>query len=251
MKILTLASLFLVTACLYASAGFGGGSTYTALLVLAGTEFHLIPLIALSCNIVVVMGGVWRFHKVGALRIKPLLPFLIGSIPAAWIGGRLPISETFFIGLLSVALLLAGLRLLFVKLPERGNETRPTPMLLAALIGTVLGGLAGLVGIGGGIFLAPVLYGLKWGRPRQIAAACSFFILVNSVAGLFGQMLKFQDQNILDQIPTYIPLILAVFIGGQIGAWLSSKKLDPILLKRITACLILVAAVRLLWGLFA
>lgn len=251
MKILTLASLFLVTACLYASAGFGGGSTYTALLVLAGTEFHLIPLIALSCNIVVVMGGVWRFHKVGALRIKPLLPFLIGSIPAAWIGGRLPISETFFIGLLSVALLLAGLRLLFVKLPERGNETRPTPMLLAALIGTVLGGLAGLVGIGGGIFLAPVLYGLKWGKPRQIAAACSFFILVNSVAGLFGQMLKFQDQNILDQIPTYFPLILAVFVGGQIGAWLSSKKLNPILLKRITACLILVAAVRLLWGLFA
>lgn len=250
MKILTLASLFLVTACLYASAGFGGGSTYTALLVLAGTEFHLIPLIALSCNIVVVMGGVWRFHKVGALRIKPLLPFLIGSIPAAWIGGRLPISETFFIGLLSVALLLAGLRLLFVKLPERGNETRPTPMLLAALIGTVLGGLAGLVGIGGGIFLAPVLYGLKWGKPRQIAAACSFFILVNSVAGLFGQMLKFQDQNILDQIPTYFPLILAVFVGGQIGAWLSSKKLNPILLKRITACLILVAAVRLLWGLF-
>lgn len=251
MKILTLASLFLVTACLYASAGFGGGSTYTALLVLAGTEFHLIPLIALSCNIVVVMGGVWRFHKVGALRIKPLLPFLIGSIPAAWIGGRLPISETFFIGLLSVALLLAGLRLLFVKLPERGNETRPTPMLLAALIGTVLGGLAGLVGIGGGIFLAPVLYGLKWGKPRQIAAACSFFILVNSVAGLFGQMLKFQDQNILDQIPTYFPLILAVFVGGQIGAWLSSKKLDSILLKRITACLILVAAVRLLWGLFS
>ena len=251
MKILTLASLFLVTACLYASAGFGGGSTYTALLVLAGTEFHLIPLIALSCNIVVVMGGVWRFHKVGALRIKPLLPFLIGSIPAAWIGGRLPISETFFIGLLSVALLLAGLRLLFVKLPERGNETRPTPMPLGVLIGTALGGLAGLVGIGGGIFLAPVLYGLKWGKPRQIAAACCFFILVNSVAGLFGQMLKFQDQNILDQIPTYIPLILAVFVGGQIGAWLSSKKLNPILLKRITACLILVAAVRLLWGLFA
>ena len=250
MKILTLASLFLVTASLYASAGFGGGSTYTALLVLAGTEFHLIPLIALSCNIVVVMGGVWRFHKVGALRIKPLLPFLIGSIPAAWIGGRLPISETLFIGLLSVALLLAGLRLLFVKLPERGNETRPTPMPLAVLIGTVLGGLAGLVGIGGGIFLAPVLYGLKWGKPRQTAAACSFFILVNSVAGLFGQMLKFQDQNILDQIPTYFPLILAVFVGGQIGAWLSSKKLNPILLKRITACLILVAAVRLLWGLF-
>ena len=250
MKILTLSALFLITACLYASAGFGGGSTYTALLVLAGTEFHLIPLIALSCNIVVVVGGVWWFHKVGALRIKPLLPFLIGSIPAAWIGGRLPISETLFIGLLGVTLLLAGLRLLFVKLPERGNETRPTPMPLAVLIGTALGGLAGLVGIGGGIFLAPVLYGLKWGKPRQIAAACSFFILVNSVAGLFGQMLKFQDQNILDQIPTYFPLILAVFVGGQIGAWLSSKKLNPILLKRITACLILVAAVRLLWGLF-
>ena len=250
MKILTLTGLFLITACLYASAGFGGGSTYTALLVLAGTEFHLIPLIALSCNIVVVMGGVWRFHKVGALRIKPLLPFLIGSIPAAWVGGRLPISETLFIGLLGVTLFLAGLRLLFVKLREHGNETRPTHMPLAVLIGTVLGGLAGLVGIGGGIFLAPVLYGLKWGKPRQIAAACSFFILVNSIAGLFGQMLKFQDQNILDQIPTYIPLILAVFVGGQIGAWLSSKKLNPILLKRITACLILVAAVRLLWGLF-
>ena len=247
MKILTLSTLFLITACLYASAGFGGGSTYTALLVLAGTEFHLIPLIALSCNIVVVMGGVWRFHRVGALRIKPLLPFLIGSIPAAWIGGRVPISETVFIGLLGIALLLAGLRLLFVNLPDENRDTRPTPMPLALFIGIALGGLAGLVGIGGGIFLAPVLYGLKWGKPREIAAACSFFILTNSLSGLFGQMVKLQDQNSLDQIVVYIPLIIAVFIGGQIGAWLSSKKLDPVLLKRITAGWILVAAVRLLW----
>ena len=88
---------------------------------------------------------------------------------------------------------------------------------------------------------------LKWGHPRQIAAACSFFILVNSVSGLFGQVSKFQEQNILDQIPMYLPLILAVLIGGQFGAWLSSKRLDPVRLKKLTAVLILVAAVRLLW----
>jgi len=249
MKILTLSALFLITACLYASAGFGGGSTYTALLVLVGTEFRLIPLIALSCNIVVVIGGVWRFHRVGALRIKPLLPFLIGSIPAAWIGGRLPISETLFIGLLGTALLLAGLRLLFISPPQTETDIKPVPTPIALGIGTLLGGLAGLVGIGGGIFLAPILYMLKWGHPRQIAAACSFFILVNSVSGLFGQISKFQEQNILDQIPIYLPLILTVFIGGQVGAWLSSKRIDPVRLKKLTAVLILVAAVRLLWGL--
>ena len=249
MKILTLSGLFLITACLYASAGFGGGSTYTALLVLAGTEFQLIPLIALSCNIVVVVGGVWRFHRVKALRIKPLLPFLIGSIPAAWIGGRLPISETVFIGLLGAALLLAGLRLLFVNLPDDSIETQPTSMPLAVVIGMVLGGLAGLVGIGGGIFLAPVLYGLKWGKPRQIAAACSFFILVNSVSGLFGQMLKFGALHSFEQIPTFAMLILAVLVGGQFGSWLSSKRLNPTVLKRATAILILFTAVRLLWGL--
>lgn len=103
-----LTCLFAITAVLYASVGFGGGSTYNALLALSGTDFRILPAIALACNIIVVSGGVWRFSQTGDLNAQRLAPYLIGSVPAAWLGGQLPVSETVFIGLLGGALLLSG-----------------------------------------------------------------------------------------------------------------------------------------------
>lgn len=135
----------------------------------------MLPTIALVCNVIVVSGGVWRFSRTGDLSLRRPMPFLAASVPAAWIGGRIPVSETVFIGLLGGALLLSVSHLAF----QKGAETATVEpvaqsrnhRLFASGIGGAIGLLSGIVGIGGGIFLAPVLYLVRWGRPRQIAAA--------------------------------------------------------------------------------
>ena len=196
-----LVAAFLVTAVLYASVGFGGGSTYSALLVLNGTDYRILPAIALVCNIIVVSGGIWRFSRTGHLSLRRLTPFLVTSIPMAWLGGRLLISETVFIGMLGAALLLSGLRLVMENAPPQDDTAITEPRHLASgITGAGIGLLSGLVGIGGGIFLAPVLYMMKWGGARQIAAACSLFILVNSLSGLVGQVMKLQGTFVLHPI---------------------------------------------------
>lgn len=245
---LYLIGLFFVVAAIYAAVGFGGGSTYNALLVLSGTDYRILPAIALACNIVVVLGGVWWFSREKLLDVKALLPFLFASIPAAWLGGRLPVSETVFIGLLGGALLISGVRLLLQRdFVFDTKDKRAIPSWLAGLTGGGIGLLSGLVGIGGGIFLAPVLYSLRWNTPRKIAAACSLFILVNSISGLSGQIMKLSGDEMLSLVIPYWPLLPAVFLGGHIGSWMASKRFEPIVLKWLTAGLILYVAMRLLF----
>lgn len=241
--------LFFITAALYASVGFGGGSTYSALLVLHGTDYRILPSIALVCNVLVVTGGVIRFWQSKQLSVKRMAPFLAASIPFAWLGGRLPISEQVFVGLLGTALLFSGLHLAFSKTPETidaPSENSAAPLVNLA-IGAGIGLISGLVGVGGGIFLAPVLYFQNWGTPRQIAAASSLFILMNSISGLLGQIMKLQEADLAHLAAPYWPLLPAVAIGGQIGSWLASKRLQPGIVKRLTALLILYVAVRLLY----
>ncbi len=248
---LILAGIFFVTAILYAAVGFGGGSTYNALLVLHGADYRILPAIALACNLVVVSGGLLRFHQAGLISVPRLAPFLVGSIPAAWIGGRIPVSEIWFIGLLGGALLISGLRLATQAPPtSKTDVTVPTSSTLALGVGGAIGFFSGLVGIGGGVFLAPVLYFLNWDSPRRIAAACSLFILANSLSGLLGQVMKLQDMSILPLIVPYWPMLVAVLVGGQIGSWLATKGLQPVIMKRLTALLILYVAVRLLYRWF-
>ena len=144
----SLLGLFFITATLYASVGFGGGSTYNALLVLSGTDYRILPSLALSCNILVVMGGLWRFHISRHLNTKRMLPFLVTSIPAAWFGGQLIVSETFFIGLLGFALLLSGLRLITQKTLVIDSAVHASsPVFLPPIIGAVIGLLSGIVGL--------------------------------------------------------------------------------------------------------
>lgn len=242
-----LAGLFALTALLYAMVGFGGGSTYNALLVLHGTDYRILPAIALLCNIVVVSGGTWRFWRAGHIRMARLWPWLLLSVPAAWLGGRLAISEILFVGLLGGALLVAGLQLALERRPEAVAERgRALGLPLQAGIGGGIGLLSGLVGIGGGIFLAPILYLSRWGSPREIAGAASAFILVNSLAGLAGQLMKLGDLGQAPAIGDYWMLFPVVLVAGQIGSRLGSARIPPLLVKRLTALLILYVALRLI-----
>jgi uncharacterized membrane protein YfcA len=241
--------LFGLTAALYASVGFGGGSTYNALLVLSGADYRIYPIIALACNIAVVSGNTYRFNKAGLLDWQKILPFIALAVPFAWIGGRLNVPETVFIGMLGAALLFAGLSLLLKKPEHSAKDTKPIGWI-AYPIGGAIGLISGIVGIGGGIFLAPILHRMNWGGAKAIAAASSLFILVNSMSGLLGQFTKLQSQNLLQLAQPYWMLIPAVIIGGWVGNTIGIKKLSPQIVRRLTAVLILYVALRLLWNFF-
>jgi len=249
-----LIALFFVTAALYASVGFGGGSTYSALLALAGTSPAIFPFVSLSCNVVVVSGNVVRYWRAGILNIRRYLPLVALSIPLAWLGNVIPISEKLFLGLLAIALYFAGTRLLWNSFRSETVSISGQPRMDAvptALIGGGVGFYAGLVGIGGGIFLAPILHFARWGTAKEIAAACSFFILVNSVAGLIGRTSQLSELGQLNAAFAYWPLIPAVFLGGLIGNYLGIFKVSEQWIKRLTGILILIAALNLTWKWFS
>lgn len=241
---IALAGAFLVTALIYAIAGFGGGSTYTALLVLAETDFRAVPILSLACNIIVVSAGTWRFANAGHFDWRRAWPLFVTSVPAAWIGGRLMVDRDLFIGLLAGSLLVAGLVMMWE--PKWKHDIAPalTPRWVEPVAGGGLGLLAGIVGIGGGIFLAPLLYLLRWDAPRRIAATCAVFILVNSIAGLAGQASKGLGATgaVLGDHALLFP---AVLVGGLVGAGLGARKIDPKWVRVVTALLILYVAVRL------
>jgi uncharacterized protein len=240
-----LAALFLVTALLYGAAGFGGGSTYNALLVLAGTDYRAVPVIALACNILVVSVGSWRFARSGHVDWRRTWPLFVLSIPCAWVGGRLVVAEVLFVGLLAGSLLVAGLLMLWQPLWEKEAPPATRARWLEPVAGGALGFLAGVVGIGGGIFLAPLLYLLRWGTPKAIAGTSAVFILVNSLAGLAGQLAKGSGGAGAQALAAYWPLFPAVLAGGLAGATLGSGRLDPKYVRILTAVLILYVAVRL------
>ncbi|MFH1262998.1 MAG: sulfite exporter TauE/SafE family protein [Pseudomonadota bacterium] len=246
--VLALVPLFFLTALVYSAAGFGGGSTYVALLLLFSLPHTVAPKIALLCNLVVVSGGVIHYVKGGWLPFRRVLPFVVGSVPAAYFGGRYPIAKETFLILAAFSLAVAGLALFFSGrgMEERISKRFVREVPIGLVAGAILGFLGGVVGIGGGIFLAPLLYFLRWGNARQIAAASSFFILVNSLSGLAGQ---FQKSAYAYDLATIVPLAAAVFLGGQIGSRLSVGRLPLVAIQRTTACLILFVAGRLFWTL--
>jgi uncharacterized membrane protein YfcA len=248
-----LALLFFVTAVLYAAVGFGGGSTYNALLVLAETDYRILPSVALLCNLVVVTGGVLQYRRSGDLSLRFAVPFVALSIPMAWFGGLVPIEQGTFILLLGVSLLAAGVAM-WVQ-PPTSDAAPPGSPLVNWFVGLPLGGafgfLSGMVGIGGGIFLAPCLHLLRLADAKRIAATASFFIMVNSIAGLVGQTMKQGTLEHLDALTDYGWLVLAVLVGGQIGSRLGTRALSGRVVKRLTAILVLYVAARLLYMSFA
>lgn len=240
--------LFFATALFYSLAGFGGGSSYIALLALFSFDYETIPIIALLCNLIVVSGGCYHFIKQKYFRWQLFWPFAITSIPFAYLGGSIKISKYFFFLTLGITLAIAGLRILYtewLKPKARKEDIKEINIFIGLLVGALLGLLSGLIGIGGGIFLAPFLINAKWAKAKEIAAVCSAFICVNSISGLIGQLLK----NILSTniIIDNWPLFLSVFLGGQIGSRLVVFKLSPTCLKTLTAILILIVGCRILF----
>ena len=239
-----LSILFFVTATLYSSVGLGGGSTYLALLVIWGLPYTIFPIIALSCNIIVVSGNCFNYMRAGNLNFKLLVPYLIGSIPLAFIGGSLHIEKNIFEILLFIVLLIAGCFLLlnFKSYNDKEDNYKNIPYLVSIIIGGILGFTSGVIGIGGGIFLSPILFLLKIARPRHIVTATSLFILINSIFGIIGQLTK---NSVLVEIQDYFYLLIAVLIGGQLGNYLNLKIFTSKLLALVTACLVLFVALKL------
>ena len=244
-----LAILFLATAALYSSVGFGGGSTYLALLLIGGIPYFIFPVIALSCNIIVVSGNCFNYIRAGNLNLKLLLPYLIGSIPLAFIGGSLPIEKRLFEILLFLVLATAGSLLLlnFKSYDDKEENYIKIPIPVSISIGGVLGFISGVVGIGGGIFLSPILFLIRAGRPKHIVTTASLFILINSVSGIIGQLTK---NAVINEIPNYWYLLVAVLIGGQLGNFLNLRIFPTRILALVTAIFVIFVAVRIGFKIF-
>lgn len=242
-----LALAFLVTALLYASVGFGGGSTYSALLALSGLDYRLLPLISLACNIVVVTGSSIRFARAGLTPWRKAAVIVMLGAPLSFLGGLTPIKEEAFLMLLGASLVLTSLSML-IPVRENADGTPTKAARWMPLAAAPLGYFAGLVGIGGGIFLAPLLHLARWHEARGIAATASLFILVNSLFGLAGQMVKNGPGLFGPALGAALPLLIAVVIGGQIGSLLAARLLPPQWIRWLTALLVLVVGLRLLAG---
>jgi len=239
-----LSILFFVTALIYSSVGFGGGSTYLAILLIWGVPYTIFPVIALVCNIIVVSGNSINFIRSKNINFNLLFPYLIGSIPFAFIGGSITIEKSLFEILLFCVLLVAGIFLLIESKSFNKEQIKinKIPRLISISIGSIIGFMSGIVGIGGGIFLSPLLFLMKAGYPRHITSSASLFILINSIFGIAGQLTK--DQ-VLDQVITYWPLFLSVLIGGQIGSLLNIKFLSNKILALLTSFLVIFVAIRM------
>ena len=246
-----LISAFLTTAFLYASVGFGGGSTYNALLILYDVDYLLIPKIALTCNLIVVVGGTIRYQLNNLIPWKKVLALIVFSAPFAWVGGNIFISKELFLIILGISLLISGV-LLLIRKEEIENFSKSVNskigIFLFSIMSALIGFVSGLVGIGGGIFLSPILHLTKTIPSMNIAAISSVFIFINSLAGLSGQFSKTNNSNLIDNYFEYSWLFLAVFVGGTIGTHIGIKTFQPIIVRRLTAILVIYVGLRVLIG---
>lgn len=237
---------FLIIAFIYASVGFGGGSSYLAILAMYGLPFKELRLIALACNIIVVMGGVYIFLRNKQLNWKKVLPLVSMSVPMAYLGAVVHIGQDAFFVVLGCSLITAAI-LLWIK-TTTATQVSIQPydkktMLKDGALGGAIGFLSGMVGIGGGIFLSPVLNLTKWDGPKKIAATASVFILVNSVSGIAGQISTLPETMDYNRI---VLLCVAVFIGGQLGSRMAVR-FNPLIIRRLTAALVFVAGVEVMY----
>ena len=244
-----LSILFFITAILYSSVGFGGGSTYLALLLIWGIPYYIVPIIALLCNIIVVSGNSYNYIRSKNYNFKLLAPFLIGSIPFAFFGGTLLIQKEIFEILLFLVLSVAGFLLLInnKSYDDKYLTIKKINFFIAIFVGAILGLVSGTVGIGGGIFLSPILFLLKAEKPRVIATTASLFILINSIFGILGQLTK---ELVFNEIINYWTLFLFVLIGGLIGNYINLKIFSNRVLVIITSFLVIFVAMRIGYKIF-
>ncbi len=240
-SILLLSFGVLIIALSYSSLGLGGGSSYTALLTIVGFSYTLIPSFSRVLNTIVTIGATIQFARHGHLRFAVLLPFVLTSIPAAFIGGSLALGEEVFQVILLVSLLAVAARIYLWRDPVfKLPQGRVFRLALSLSIGLVLGFIAGTVGIGGGIYLVPIIVLTGIGTEKEAAAAGAAFILLNSIVGLVARSAWVELP--LHQI---LPMGMAVFAGGLLGSHFGAGHWKPKTLQKVLGNIILVAIVLL------
>lgn len=235
-----LALCMLVGAALYTSVGHAGASAYIALMALFGIAPETMRPTALVLNIIAASFGVARYTRAGLFRWRTLWPFLLGSVPFAFLGGSIQLPGEFYRPLVGVVLLLSAARLLWPRPLQASSEWRDPPVPLGVGCGAAIGLLAGLTGTGGGIFLSPLLLFLAWSDPKKMIGVSALFILGNSLAGLAG------NYSSVGALPDELPLYAgAVVIGAILGTTLGIRAGTPLILKLLGVVLI-VAGVKLI-----
>jgi hypothetical protein len=240
MELIFYGLLFLV-AFLYASVGHGGASGYLALMALFGIAPEVMKPTALMLNLFVSLTSFIQFYRGKHFKWQIFLPFAIASIPMAYLGGLIHIDGDIYKKILGLLLLIPVIRFWFFSKVDV-TEFKPANWVLSLLIGGGIGFLSGLIGIGGGIILSPVLLMLKWTDQKQTAAISALFIFVNSIAGLLGQMQK----GIHFSGDMYLYVAVA-FIGGLVGAYFGALRFRQAILKNILASALLVASIKLIF----
>ena len=232
-----LVALFFTVAFVYSSVGLGGGSSYTALMAIAGVSYVAIPTISLTLNLFVTSAGSFNFIRKKHARLNLILPFFIGSIPMSYLGGSLKLPREVFYWILLISLVFVAIRIYVVKNTSLNIRIRNTQKIILSLIaGCVLGFVAGTVGIGGGIYLVPLIIILGLGTPKEAAACGAVFIWVNSLSGLIARV----QYHIVDPTP-FLQLIAAVIIGGFLGSFIGASKLSSKTMEKWLGGIIIVA----------
>lgn len=237
MSFLALIVCIFVAALLYSSVGHGGGSGYLAMMALFGVAPESMRPAALSLNVLVASIGLIRFYRAGAFSWSHFWPFAVASVPCAFLGSTITLPIAWFKVAVGLVLLFAAYRL-FVK--AASDVSRPVPLLLALSSGAGIGMLSGLTGIGGGVFLSPLLLFMNWTTTKQSCGIAAAFILVNSIAGILGLLSKGAS------FPAELPYwTVAALAGGIIGAELGSKRLDSTTLRKLLAAVLVVAGLKM------
>lgn len=240
---LSIAALMFLAALLYSSVGHAGASGYIAIMAMFGVAPAVMKPTALCLNILVAAFGTWRLWRAGLIAPRAVWPYLIGSVPMAFLGGAVQLPASHYKTVVGVVLLIAAARI-FVTPRERtanpDGQPEAPPMLWALPIGLVIGFLSGLTGTGGGIFLSPIVLFLGWAGTRQSAGISAPFILANSIAGLAGNWLS------LAAVPVELPLYAVGALGGAlIGAQMVIKWFSPATLQRVLALVLVIAGLKL------
>ena len=229
-----------VVAMLYSSVGHGGASGYLAVMALFTIAPEVTRPTALVLNLFVASIAFFQFYRAGHFDRKIFLPFALGSVPLAFLGGMIHLPTTVYKIILGVALLIAAIRLAINLKSE--NETNTPNFGICLLIGAILGFVSGLVGVGGGIFLTPILLLMNWTETKKAAGISALFILVNSISGLIGNYAQ-----VLQLSSVVYVWIMAAIIGGVIGATLGSYKFNSLTLRRVLAFGLLIAGAKLIF----
>ena len=241
-----LATIFFIVALVYSSVGLGGGSSYTALLIIFGYNSLVIPIVTLSMNLCVTTIGSVNFIRNKHANVKLIAPFLIASIPMAYLGGALKLPKEAFYWILLISLLFVAARIyIWEKAKLDLDLTSKQKIIVSLIFGVVFGLIAGIAGIGGGIYLVPIIIILGLGTEKEAAACGAIFIWFNSLSGLISR-LQYNSIDFLD----YIPMIVAVVAGGVIGSMIGATKLSPKAMRKILGVIIIVAILFLVKKMF-